>query len=209
MGEGSLAGVVPHVRLSDRAAFVVKKQRPVLEADVALVVEGWLPTGWSDSDLRTLDPLMPTVRAWVAEAAPPGVTGAQRLIRATAQMVVWAQWALGAVDVRTVLHPDNINHWTMSVNAHKTASWQENARGALRVVGRAANPEWPPPPPPTVGRRRVAAPYTQSEEIAFVRASRLVGRANRAARMWIVGGSLGVLPTEVGYKLGDGWLASE
>ena len=164
-------------------------KRPLVPS-VAAEVERWSPAGWSDTDLLTIEPLLPTVRAWVANAAPSNANRARWLLRATAAMVVWAHHSLGTADLRTVLHPININHWAMIVNAEKSAVWRETTRGALRTVGRAANPDWPPPSP-TVGRRAVAVPYTASEETTFYRAARLPGRANRAARMWVVCGSLG------------------
>ncbi len=161
-----------------------------LAPEVAAEVERWYPTGWSDTDLRALEPLLPTIRSWVAKAAPRNLYAAWRLLRATAAMAVWADRSLGTVDVRTVLHPINIDRWSMLHNADKPAGWREDTRGALRTVGRAANLEWPPPSP-TVGRRVVAVPYTTSEETGFYRAARLPGRANRAVRMWVVCGSLG------------------
>ena len=130
------------------------------------------------------------VRDWVGAAAPSNVNLARRFLRATTGMVLWADRVLGRADVRVVLEPRNIDYWVMVVNAEQKPAWRETIRGSLRTVGRAVNPDWPPPSP-TIGRRAVAAPYTPVEETGLVRAARLVGRVNRPARLWVVGGSLG------------------
>ena len=154
-----MAGVVPHVRLWHRAAFVVKKHRPVVDAEVTEVLGRWRPQRFEDSDLRALGPLKPRVREWVTAATPPNANRTRLLLRATSQITIWAKRALGTVDVRVVLHPDNIEHFVMVVNAHQSASWRGNARGALRTVGAGANPQWPATPR-HVKRRVVVPPYT-------------------------------------------------
>lgn len=154
------------------------------------MLERWRPTNWEATDVRTLEPMLPSVRDWVAAAEPSSAKRARHMLVLTARFVVWARRMLGTTDVRSVFYPDNVEFFSMVVNAHRRASWRESTRGVLRAVGRAANPDWPPPPP-IVGRRRVVAPYTKSEETKWVRSARLVGRANRAGRMWVVGGSLG------------------
>ncbi len=161
-----------------------------LRADVTRMLERWQPTGWEAVDVRLLEPLISSVREWVAAAEPSNPNRARHMLSATALMVVWAKRNLGTTDVGSVLHPENVELFSMVVNKHRPAMWRESTRGVLRTVGRAANPYWPPPPSIT-GRRPIAAPYTRSEETKWVRAGRLVGRANRAARMWVVGGSLG------------------
>ena len=161
-----------------------------LRADVAEVLEHWQPKGWSYADRRKLQPLLGIVRDWVAAATPANGQRAGHMLAVTGEMVIWAQQALGTTDARTVLHPDNVEYFSMVVNKHRPVTWRESTRGVLRTVGRSANPHWPPPPR-TVGRRPLAAPYTQHEETKWVRAARLVGHVNRACRMWIVGGSLG------------------
>ena len=167
------------------------KRAPVLAPDVARVLDGWCPVGWTDDDLRLLESFRGTVRDWVVKAAPKNPHVARRLLRTTELLTLWAQQTLGTIDVRTVLDPRNVEHWVMKVNSHRSPVWRETARGALRAVGRAAYPAGWPAPPRGVGRLKVPAPYPRSEETAFVRAAKLAGRSNRAGRLWVVAGAFG------------------
>ena len=166
--------------------------RPVpLAPNVAAVLDGWCPVGWTDDDLRLLESFRGTVRGWVVKAAPRNPHVARRLLRTTAMLTLWAQQTLGTIDVRTVLDPRNVEHWVMKVNSRRSPGWRETARGALRTVGRTANPAGWPAPPREVGRLKVPAPYPRPEETAFVRAAKLAGRSNRAGRLWVVAGAFG------------------
>ena len=167
------------------------KRTPVLAADVTRVLDRWRPTGWSDDDLQALEPLMGTVSGWVAAAGPKNPERARWFLRCTAGLAVWASRSLGTSDVRTVLHPTNVDYWSMKVNSHRTMGWRENTRWVLQAVGRAANPAAWPSPSLQVGRRDIAAPYTATEELAYLRAAKLPGRRNRTERLWIVAGALG------------------
>lgn len=167
------------------------KRSPALTHDVTRVLDRWHPEGWVESDLRALDAVRPTVRDWVVKAAPRNPHVARRLLRTTALLSVWAYRTWGTTDVTVVLDPRNVEHWVMGVNSHRSPAWRENARGALRTVGRAAYPTGWPAPPPQVGRTTVASPYDSIDETAFVRAAKLAGRFNRAARLWVVGGAFG------------------
>ena len=167
------------------------KRFPALAPDVTRVLEGWCPDGWSEDDLRALESVRETVRDWVVKAAPGNPHVARRLLRTTAMLTLWAHRTLGTTDVRTVLDPRNVEYWVMKVNSHRSPVWRENARGALRAVGRAAYPAGWPPPPRGVGRLTIATPYPRSEEKAFVRAAKLAGRSNRAGRLWVVAGAFG------------------
>ena len=164
---------------------------PALAPDVTRVLEGWCPDGWSDDDLLALESVRETVRDWVVKAAPRNVNVARRLLRTTATLTVWAYRTWGTADVAVVLDPRNVEHWVMGINSHRSQTWRENTRGALRTVGRAAYPAGWPAPPPQVGRTTTAAPYDSIDETAFVRAAKLAGRFNRAGRLWVVGGSFG------------------
>ena len=62
---------------------------------------------------------MGDVRGWVAATKPKNVKQARWLLRCTAGLTVWAYRSLGTSDVRTVLNPNNIEYWTMIVNAHR------------------------------------------------------------------------------------------
>ena len=167
------------------------KRTPVLAPDVARVLERWQPVGWSEDDLRVLESLMGTVRSWVAAADPKNPKQARWFLRCTAGLAVWAHRYLGTSDVRTVLHPANVDYWTMTVSSHRAATWRENSRWTLQAVGRAANPGAWPSPSIQIGKTSIAAPYTAGEELAYLRAARLPGRKNRTERLWILAGSLG------------------
>ena len=155
------------------------------------MVQNWRPTNWSEGDLRTLEPLLPTIRKWVTAVPPRDATQAQRFLGAVAGIAVWAHRMLGTVDRDIVLTPENVEYWSMSQNPQRSPKWRERTRWLLRIVGRAANPTAWPPPPQKVSRLKVAEPYTAVEEKEFVAAARLPGRSNRATRMWIVAGALG------------------
>ncbi len=113
------------------------------------------------------------------------------MLRCTAGLTVWAHDYFGVSDVRTVLSLDNIEYWTMTVNAHRPTTWRENARWALKAVGRAANPRAWPSPSPQVGRSAIASPYRAAEEMCYLRVAKLPGRRNRTERLWVVAAALG------------------
>ena len=167
------------------------KRAPVLAPDVTRVLERWQPVGWTDDDLRVLEPLMGTVRSWVAAAGPKNPEQARWFLRCTAGLAVWASRSLGTSDVRTVLNPNNVEYWTMTVNAHRATTWRNNARWALRAVGRAANPVAWPSPSPQVGKSAIASPYGGAEDKCYLRVAKLPGRRNRTERLWIVASALG------------------
>lgn len=167
------------------------KRLPVLSPEVIRVLDSWRPKGWSESDLRVFEGLRGTVREWVNLAAPGNPSVARRMLLKTAKLAIWAHRTLGTIDIGTVLDPRNIEHWVMTVNSHRSPTWRENTRGALRAVGRAVYPEGWPLTPRQVGRTNVATPYTRLEETPFLRAARLAGRLNRAGRLWVVAGALG------------------
>ena len=167
------------------------KKLSVLAPDVSRVLEDWHPHGWSDTDVRTLEVVRDTVRDWVAAAAPRNPDVARRLLRATALLAVWAYRTYGTTKVDTVLDPRNVEYWVMNVNFHRPPGWRENARGALRAVGRAAHPAGWPATPRKVGRLQVPAPYTPWEEKAFTDAAKLAGRSNTTGRLWVVAGAFG------------------
>ena len=167
------------------------KGLPVLSSDVTRVLDRWCPDGWSERDLRALESIRGTVREWVVKAAPENPHVARRLLRTTAMLAVWAYRTWGTTDPSVVLDPRNVEHWVMSVNADRSPGWRENTRGALRAVGRAANPKAWPLPKPGMTQVTVATPYGSVDETAFVRTARLAGRFNRAGRLWVVGGSFG------------------
>ena len=163
---------------------VVVKGLPVLSSDVTRVLDRWCPDGWSERDLRALESIRGTVREWVVKAAPGNPHVARRLLRTTAMLAVWAYRTWGTTDPSVVLDPRNVEHWVMSVNADRSPGWRENTRGALRAVGRAANPKAWPLPKPGMTQVTVATPYGSVDETAFVRTARLAGRFNRAGRLW-------------------------
>ena len=168
---------------------MVKQQ--VLSVDVAAVMDRWSPTGCVDVDSEMLGRLANIAREWVTAAQPGDVNRARLLL-------VVHLWVVG---VGAAFSRDNRREGGSRPEQHRilddgrqqgyrSAPWRESARGALRMVGAAVNPDWPPLPL-KVGRRVICAPYTAGEETAFVRTARLVGFSSRATRMWIVGASLG------------------
>ena len=167
---------------------MVKQQ--VVSVEVAAVMDRWSPTGCVDVDSEMLGRLVNIAREWVTAAQPGDVNRARLLLWSTFGLLEWARRFLGTTDAKVVLDPSNIEYWTMVASRGRSAPWRESARGALRMVGAAVNPDWPPSPL-KVGRRVICAPYTAGEETAFVRTARLVGFSSRATRMWIVGASLG------------------
>ena len=162
-----------------------------LAPDVQAVVERWKPTNWTQEDLQALEPLLPTVRQWVTAVPPRDTKHAQRFLRPAASLALWAYRELQVTDPILVLHPSNVEYWSMTVNDHRSARWRERTRSALRSLGRALNPDdWPPPTQP-VGKQKVARPYTAAEEAEYRFASNLPGWANRAKRLWVVVSALG------------------
>ena len=175
------------------------KRLPVLDPEVKNRLERWRPTTWNDEDVRTLEPLLPELRSWVEKANPSGIQQAVRLLRAAAGIAKWAVGALGTTDPTVVLHPNNVEHWTMTVNAHQPRGWRENKRGTLRALGRANNPAAWPPPTRKIGKQEIAQPYTPREEAVFRLVAKLRGRHDRSRRLWIVAAALGagLLGTEI------------
>ena len=151
---------------------------------------GGVPAGGTTETCRLWNRYFPTVREWVKAAGSCDIGQTQRYLVPVAGLVVWAWRELRNTDPRVVLSPHNVEYWTMTVNAHRAATWREYSRGVLRIVGRAVNPEgWVPTRP--VGRTRIAEPYTASRETKFANAAALIGSSNRTARMWMVCGALG------------------
>ena len=64
------------------------KRLPVLDPNVAAVLDCWCPEGWSERDLRALESVRETVREWVVKAAPGNPHVARRLLRSTAMLAV-------------------------------------------------------------------------------------------------------------------------
>ena len=172
---------------------------PPLAPDVKKALEEWRPTNWTDAEVQTLEPLLPVLRSWVEKVNPRDAHRAVRYLRAAAGMAVWAFQALATTDPTVVLHPNNVENWSMTVNAHKPVGWRENKRGSLRALGRANNPAAWPPPTRKVGKQEIAIPYTPREEAVFRLVAKLRGRHDRSRRLWIVAAALGagLLGTEI------------
>lgn len=166
-------------------------QAPPPAPDVKEALERWRPTTWTDAEVRILDPLLPILRQWVEKVKPADAHRAVRYLRTAAQIAVWASQTLGTTDPTVVLHPQNVEHWSMTVNNDMPLGWRENKRGALRALGRANNPADWPHPTRKVGKSAIAAPYTPREEKAFRLAATLPGRHDRSRRLWVVAAALG------------------
>ena len=162
-----------------------------LAPDVQAALEQWRPTRWSTQDLQTLEPLLPAVRTWVEQVNAANAYKAQRFLRAAAGIAVWAYRELGTTDPKLVLHPNNVEYWSMTVNTNQSARWREVTRGALRTLGRAINPDDWPRPTRKVGKQKIARPYTRAEEAEYRFAASLPGWAVRSKRLWVVVSALG------------------
>ena len=121
------------------------------------------------------------------------------MLWATTRLAVWAYQTFGSVDAAVVLHPHNVQHWTMHVQRHMSRSWRHKARSVLERVGRAANPAGWAPMVPEAGRIEVPAPYGRHEEAAFGAAAAMPGRPHWRARVWVVcaGFGAGLLGAEI------------
>ena len=179
-------------------------------------LEQWRPINWSQSDLRTLEPLMPTIRGWVEQAKPGTAAKTRRFLLAASGMAVWAYRSFGNIDPTVVFHPSNIEQWSIEVCADRSMRWREVTRSRLRTLGQVVNPDGFPAPTRKVGKQQIARPYTTLEEKVFRLVYRLPGPANRSQRLWIACGSLGAglrgneiaaAHTSDIEKLGDGRLA--
>ena len=159
--------------------------------EVVPTLEQWRPTTWSQSDLRTLEPLLPTIRGWVEQAKPGTAAKTRRFLLAAAGMAVWAYQSFGNIDPTVVFHISNVEQWTMTVCADRSMRWREATRSRLRTLGQVVNPEGFPAPTRKVGRQQIARPYTTLEEKVFRLVYALPGPANRSQRLWICCGSLG------------------
>lgn len=162
-----------------------------LGMDVVEVLDRWRPTNWPARDLEALEPLLPMVREWVTLVSPVDAQRTRRALRAAAGLAVWADRSLGTTDPAVVFNPDNVEYWSMTVMAARSARSREMTRSTLRILGRAVNSHDWPAPTEKVGRQRIARPYTPIDEAAFRLAAGLPGRANRAKRMWLVAAGLG------------------
>ncbi len=162
-----------------------------LSAPVAAVLESWRPTRLSPDEAAAVASVLPSVRSWVAAAAPASPKLARALLWATLRLAVWGYLSLGSTDPEIVLHPHNIEHWSNHINKHRPDRWRCDVRKLVRRVSRAVNPQaWPPRPLP-LAPPSVAKPYSRRDEELFVLDASMPGRANRAARMWVVCASLG------------------
>ena len=166
-------------------------KHPDLPADVIEALEQWRPANWNETDLRILEPLLPTVRGWVKQIDLHNAHQTRRLLLAASGMVVWAVRSFGNADPTVVFHPSNVETWTMTVCTDRSLRWRDVTRSRLRALGRVVNPDGWAPLPRKVGRQQIARPYTTLEERVFRLAGGLPGRADRSKRMWVICGSLG------------------
>ena len=155
-------------------------------------IADWWPVRWlAPAAEGELAALLPAVRSWVAKSEPRSRHEAVSAMRYTAAIALWSHAELGSADADIALHPRNVEHWTMRVNAHQSRGWRNQARGMLRRVGRAAAPGSWPPRPEAVGACRAAEPYESREECAFRLAAAAPGRKHRCEQLWLVSATLG------------------
>ena len=137
-------------------------------AEVAAVIQGWLPVAVRGADPAALAEVLPVARSAVAAAAPQHRDDAERMLRALVPLLLWARRSLGTVDVAAVLVPDVVEHWSMVVNDQlKNRAWRLDARGILTRIGRAANPRGWPKARKQLGSTTVAPPYDAHGEVSW------------------------------------------
>ena len=173
---------------------------PKLAAGVAALVASYRPQCVGEDEVEAAPPVvissalpvvMPSVRVWVAAAAPASVSTAKTLMWATTRLAVWAYLVLSTVDPTVVLHPHNVHHFTTVVCAERPQRFRLTLRSALCRVGRAANPDGWDPLVPEFGRNRMPEPYSSATEAGFGLAAVMPGRKHRVARMWVMVGAFG------------------
>ena len=179
---------------------VMSGRAPKLAAGVAALVASYRPQCVFEDEVEAAPPVvissalpvvMPSVRVWVAAAAPASVSTAKTLMWATTRLAVWAHLVLSTVDPTVVLHPHNVHHFTTVVCAERPQRFRLTLRSALCRVGRAANPDGWDPLVPEFGRSRMPEPYSSATEAGFGLAAVMPGRKHRVARMWVVVGAFG------------------
>ena len=125
---------------------------PPLGADVMEVLERWRPTKWTESDLRILEPLLPTIRGWVERMGLPDADQTRRFLLAASAIAVWALRSFGNADPSVVFHPSNVEAWSMTVRADKSLQVAASYSQQTPCVGKGRE------------RRGVAAAHPAGEQ---------------------------------------------
>ena len=173
-----------------------------LPFEIAVVIQVWLPKSsltehplikdGSVTESVVTKHILSRVRDWTEMAAPQTTQKAREMLRSSLGLGIWAWHTLGTLDEGVVWHPDNVELWSALVmEHHKTRGWRHQARTVLRTMGRAVNPEGWPPESHSIGTPEVAPPYDADEEEMFRAFASLPGRANLAARQWLVTSTCG------------------
>ncbi len=182
-------GDVMHGRAGRRArklSGAADEQRCVEE--VGRVLATYVPGSLRGADQAVVAEVMDAARAWVASAGPRDGDAARRLVRALAPMLIWMRQTLGSLDA-AMLNDRNVEIWIRD-NKHQKGGWLHLARGSLRRVGRAVNPDgWPQPT--NIGRSPVAPAYDPETEAVFGLVADLAGTGDRPGRLWVAAGACG------------------
>lgn len=175
------------------------------DPQVDAVVGTWVPHGVSDEHPQVVAEVLPTVRQVVAAAEPATPTAARRLLWAVAPMAVWTHETVGSFGTSSIT-PRNSEAWVCIVNRRRPQGWRNAVRAALRLVGRAVNPQAWPERPDEVGRPQACAAYHPAEEAAFIQAVGLPGADEPVLGLAVTGLSCGAGmrgPEIVTAQIGD------
>ena len=162
---------------------------------------------WRPRDERSLAAtlLLATAREWVTRTGPPSGSSATGWLRIATDALLWSEGELGTADPDYVLHPRNVEAFTIDPARGWSGGWRAQARSVLRRIGRTVCPQlWPDGPVP-IGARDAVVPYSAVDEFSFRESALMTGRKLRCERLWLVAATLGAgLRGTEAYGLGPG-----
>ncbi|WP_419554631.1 hypothetical protein [Candidatus Poriferisodalis sp.] len=173
---------------------------------IALAIELWCPR---DERSISATHLLATAREWVTRTGPPSGSSATAWLRIVTDALLWSEGELGTADPDYVLHPRNVEAFTMDPARGWSDGWRAQVRSVLRRVGREVSPQLWPDGPVSVGARDAVVPYSAVDEFSFRESALMAGRKRRCERLWLVAATLGAgLRGTEAYGLGPGDLVS-
>ena len=182
--DNAMAGLADTSRKRRRPAGVGDDDPGHIELTIAL----WCPR---DEQSRAATPLLGIAREWVTRTGPPSGSSATAWLRIVADALLWSDGELGTADPDFVLHPRNVEAFTMDAARGWSDGRRAQARTVLRRVGRAVCPQlWPEGPRP-IGAIDAVVPYSAVDEFLFREAALMAGRKRRCERLWLTSATLG------------------
>ena len=133
----------------------------------AAAVKAWLPTNAKRMEPRVREKIEPTVRSCVEATGPHNVEAAHRMLRVSFGVFEWALAELGTTNQETVCHPDNVDHYIVGANGHRSIDWQREARRTLTQIGRVVASRFWPREHTKLPKTGPALPYSPKEEESF------------------------------------------